>query len=417
MISLRTLFGRDADILRDGDLQMLLLAGLTAPLGAALLSPLLDALTGPFGVSSARIGLLMSAFTAPSIFLIPIVGVISDRVGRKPVLVAGLVLFGVGGGGLVFTTDFKVALGLRLLQGVGAAGILPVIITSIGDIYSGTAETAAQGFRFTSSGLTQSVFPAIAGFLVAFGWRYPILMYGMGLVIAVVVLFGFEEPLETHPRADPSDPSTGGGARAVLRVLSRRRVFGLLVAYGVPAFLYVGFITYVSILVVRLLGGTAGQAGLLVAITNLMKAASASQAGRVAAAFDRQTYPVIGANVAMGAGLVTVAVAPTVAVAGVGVVLLGTGSGLVLSLYRSLLTGLAPEAVRGGVVSAGESTIRIGMTLAPIVAGAAIALAPPTIGFGDAVRLTLLGLAVTGVGVSAAGILVARPLRLTVTSD
>jgi MFS family permease len=414
VVSLRALFGKDADILHDEDFQVLLLAGLTAPLGAALLSPLLGTLTDPFGVSSARIGLLMSAFTAPSIFLIPVAGVISDRVGRKPVLVAGLVLFGIGGCGLAGTTDFEVALLLRLLQGVGGAGILPVIITSIGDIYSGTAETTAQGFRFTSSGVTQTVFPAIAGFLVAFGWQYPLLLYGIAFLMAGVVVAVLEEPSGRRrptDRTDRTGHAPDNGREAFLEAIRRRQVLGLLVVYGIPPALYIGFLTYISIVVARLLDGTPSQAGLLVAVMNVVKAVAASQAGRIAAWFDRQVVLLAAANVLLGGGLATVALAPSVLVVGAGVVLLGGGSGVLMSLYRSLLTRLSPGRVRGSMVSVGESIITLGMTVFPIVAGGTIAFAQSAIGFGAAVRWTLFGLAVGGVASSVAVLLLAHPFE------
>lgn len=411
VVSLRALFGQDAEILYDDDFQALLLAGLTAPLGAALLSPLLGTLTGPLGVSSARIGLLMSAFTAPSILLIPVAGVVSDRVGRKPVLVAGLVLFGIGGCGLVGAPDFEVALLLRLLQGVGGAGILPVIITSIGDIYTGTAETTAQGFRFTSSGVTQTVFPAIAGFLVAFGWQYPLLLYGISFLMAGVVLVTLDEPSGRRGRTDRTDATPDGGTETFLDAVRQRQVLGLLVVYGIPPALYIGFLTYISIVVARLLDGTPAQAGLLVAAMNVVKAAAASQAGRIAAWFDRQVVLLAAANVLLGGGLAMVALAPSVLVAGGGVVLLGGGSGVLMSLYRSLLTRLSPGQVRGSVVSVGESIITLGMTVFPIVAGATIAFARPAVGFGVAVRWTLFGLAVGGVAFSVAALLLACPFE------
>lgn len=411
MVSLRALFGQDADILYDDDFQALLLAGLTAPLGAALLSPLLGTLTAPLGVSSARIGLLMSAFTAPSILLIPVAGMVSDRVGRKPVLVAGLVLFGIGGCGLAGTTDFEVALLLRLVQGVGGAGILPVIITSIGDIYTGTAETTAQGFRFTSSGVTQTVFPAIAGFLVAFGWQYPLLLYGIAFLMAGVVLVTLDEPSGRRGGTDRTDATPDSGTEIFLETIRRRQVFGLLVVYGIPPALYIGFLTYISIVVARLLDGTPAQAGLLVAAMNVVKAATASQAGRIAAWFDRQVVLLAAANALLGGGLATVALAPSVLVVGAGVVLLGGGSGVLMSLYRSLLTRLSPGRVRGSVVSVGESIITLGMTAFPIVAGATIAFAQPAIGFGAAVRWTLFGLAAGGVAFSVVALLMARPFE------
>jgi MFS family permease len=55
----------------------------------------LDTLTEPFGTSAADVGLLISAFTAPGIVMIPVGGAVADRYGRKPVLVASLVLFGL----------------------------------------------------------------------------------------------------------------------------------------------------------------------------------------------------------------------------------------------------------------------------------------------------------------------------------
>lgn len=66
-----------------------------------------------------------------------------------------------GGSGLAiaFTTNFRIALGFRALQGVGFAGVTPVIITCLGDLYEGDAEATAQGIRFGISGVSPSVPP------------------------------------------------------------------------------------------------------------------------------------------------------------------------------------------------------------------------------------------------------------------
>lgn len=156
---LESLLGKDADVLSQRNFQALLVTNLLAPLGVPLLSPILSSLTEPFGVSTARIGLLIAAYTAPPIVLIPIAGILADRYGRKPVMLTGVLLFGVGGMGIAFVTDFRLAIGLRLLQGVGFAGLTPIIITSIGDLYVDSREATAQGVRFMSSGVYQSVFP------------------------------------------------------------------------------------------------------------------------------------------------------------------------------------------------------------------------------------------------------------------
>jgi MFS family permease len=60
----------------------------------------------PFGASSATIGLIMSAFTAPAVVMTPVIGVIADRFGRRPVILSGLVLFGTAGTAITLTTTF-----------------------------------------------------------------------------------------------------------------------------------------------------------------------------------------------------------------------------------------------------------------------------------------------------------------------
>lgn len=132
------LFGDDASILSDLQFQLFITANLMGVLGTALVSPLLDTLIGAFDVSPAQIGLLMSVFTAPPILMIPVAGALADRYGRKPIIICSLVLFGTAGVAIALTTDFLVVLALRFLQGIGFAGIVPIIVTSIGDLYTGT---------------------------------------------------------------------------------------------------------------------------------------------------------------------------------------------------------------------------------------------------------------------------------------
>jgi MFS family permease len=418
-----TLLGENAQAVRDRSFQVLLLANLTSPLGPALVSPLLDTLTGVYGVSEAEIGLLIAAYTAPGIFVIPVVGVLADRYGRKPLLAAGLLLFGCAGVALSLTTDFRAVLALRVLQGVGGAAIVPVIITSIGDLYVGATEATAQGLRLSTSGLTQAVFPAIAGVLVVLAWQYPLLLYAIAVPIAIVVLVRLEEPrgarsdggrdVEGHDSGagvetgrDGADGNESGnasdGAASLLRLAVRRPVLAVLAGRGIPGFCYFGFITYNSIVVVRVLGGSPAQAGLLVTLGSVSYAVSASQAGRVTARFRSRRPPMIGMFLALGAGLGVVAVAPSVLLSGVGVVLLGVGFGTLGSLYRSIVTGIAPESLRGGLVSISESVGRVGITVVPVVMGLLVAALTPAVGLETAVRLTLVAVgvasAVAGIG-------------------
>lgn len=408
MVSLRSLFGEDAGVLRETDFQLLLLANVLAPLGTALLSPALDSLIAPFGVTPADIGLLISVFTAPAIVMIPVAGVLADRLGRKPILLGGIGLFGVAGTAIALTTDFRVALGLRLLQGVAFGGISPIIITSIGDLYGGTKEATAQGMRFTGSGVTTAVFPLVSGVVVAIAWWYPFVLYAIAFPIGLAVLLWFSEPTDV---AAPSETIADGGSadsqlRALTRLLRHRRVSAMVVARGLPNMVWIGFITYNSIVVVRLIGGTPAQAGGLVTVASVALAVAASQAGRITALFDSRLYPLIGGNVFLGLGFAVVILAPSLLVAGVGIIVTGLGFGVTLALYRSIITGLAPASLRGSLVSLAEAFGRVTSTITPIAMGFVIAVATPVIGFDLALRSAGLAIALVG-GVGGVGLVVA----------
>jgi len=382
VLSATTLFVEDAPILRDRSFQLLLLANLTPPLGNALVSPLLDTLVGPLGTSEAEIGLLLTMFTAPSIFLIPLAGMLADRIGRKYVLIGGLLLFGAGGMGIAFTTDFRVVLGLRLLQGVGFAGLTPIIVTSLGDLYRGSAEATAQGIRFSTSGLSMMTFPFVAGVLVTIAWQFPFLLYGLTVPTALLLFVLFEEPMGT----DSTRGESGTDLRTLARFVSNPRVAAVLVGRSVPNFLYTAFLTYNSFVVVRVIGGNPSEAGLLITAASLMHAVSATQAGRITDMFETRLYPLLGATLSMAGGLTLVGLAPSLPVALVGGGGVGLGFGLSLSLYRSVITDLTTEATRGSVVGVGASLGRVSSTVAPIAMGFAVSVADPVLGFDIAVR-------------------------------
>lgn len=413
MAPLGTLLGKDSDVLRDRNFQLLLVVNLLAPLGVPLVSPILSSLTGPFGVSEATVGLMISFYTAPPIVLIPLVGVLADRYGRKPLMLTGIVLFGIGGAGIAATTDFRVALGLRLLQGIGFAGLTPMIITSIGDNYRGTREATAQGLRFTTSGVYQAVFPLIGGALVVIAWQYPFLLYAMAFPIAVAVYLWFEEPAADDDETALTPAAPRKQVRDLLGLLSDPRVTSLVLARGIPMIVWIGFLTYNSIIVVRVIGGTPSQAGLLVTIDSVTLALGASQAGRISDVFDNRFVPLALGHLALGGGLSAMALSESLMPAAIGVAFLGFGFGVTLSLYRSIVTGLAPTELRGGLVSVAESFGRVTSSATPIMMGAAIGILVPRLGFEAAVRWTGVGTAIASVILGIGLLLVARAYRPT----
>ena len=413
MVSPSSIAGADSGIVRERPFQLLLLINVLPPLGTALLSPVLGSLVEPLGASTANIGLMMSAFTAPSIVVIPIAGVISDRYGRRPVLLFGLVWFGLTGTAIAFVSTFAAALALRALQGIGFAALTPIIITSLGDLYAGTKEATAQGLRFTGSGLSQTAFPLAAGVLVGLAWQYPFLLYAVAFPIAAVVYVYFEEPLDEA--ADEESEGVRAQIGDMRALVAHRRAWTMVVARGSANVAWFGFLTYNSILVVDVLGHTPAEAGILAALASLTYALAASQAGRVADAFDDRLYPLVATNASMGAGLALAFLARSFAVAAVGVAFMGIGFGLVLSIYRSVITTLPPADLRGGLVSLGEGSGRAAATATPVIMGVAVAVATGPLGFETAVRAVGAGAGAVGAGVGIACLLLmsaSPPIRI-----
>ena len=413
MVSPSSIAGTDSGIVRERPFQLLLLINVLPPLGTALLSPVLGSLVEPLGASTANIGLMMSAFTAPSIVVIPIAGVISDRYGRRPVLLFGLVWFGLTGTAIAFVSTFAAALALRALQGIGFAALTPIIITSLGDLYAGTKEATAQGLRFTGSGLSQTAFPLAAGVLVGLAWQYPFLLYAVAFPIAAVVYVYFEEPLDEA--ADEESEGVRAQIGDMRALVAHRRAWTMVVARGSANVAWFGFLTYNSILVVDVLGHTPAEAGILAALASLTYALAASQAGRVADAFDDRLYPLVATNASMGAGLALAFLARSFAVAAVGVAFMGIGFGLVLSIYRSVITTLPPADLRGGLVSLGEGSGRAAATATPVIMGVAVAVATGPLGFETAVRAVGAGAGAVGAGVGIACLLLmsaSPPIRI-----
>ncbi|MEH1888101.1 MAG: MFS transporter [Nostoc sp.] len=94
---------------------------------------------------------MITVYTLPSLFLGPIIGVLADRWGRKIIIVPSLFLFGIAGTACTFARDFNLLLWLRLLQEIGAASLLSLSITLIGDFYTGDRRSTAMGYNASIS--------------------------------------------------------------------------------------------------------------------------------------------------------------------------------------------------------------------------------------------------------------------------
>lgn len=384
---LRWSFGEEGDVAADPLLQLLISTTMMSVAGVFVVSPIVSSLAVPFGVSGATAGQLMTVFTAPSILLAPVMGMLADRLGRKPVLVGGLVVFGVAGAGVGVVNSFAVALLLRGLQGVGYAATIPIAVAIIGDLYAGGREATAQGLRVAGIQTTSFVLPPIAGFLVGQSWRLPFLLFGIAIPVAVwawVSLPAFE------PETTRSVVRYG---RDLAAAVSRPLMALVMLSFALRFLLTFGFFAYVSVLLADVLGASAVTSGLVVGIFGITSMVAATQAGRLADRWNALLV-MVGGFVVAGAGLSAVGALPALPAIGVATAIFGVGAGVTGPVQKSLVTQLATPSLRAGSVSAAVILQSVGQTAGPLVMGLLITRIPAAESF------FVLGVGGGGLGVA-----------------
>jgi MFS family permease len=345
---------------RSGTFHVIIASSLMGVMGVSLISPVLPELRDAFAVSDAQVGLVITAFSLPGIFLTPFIGLAADRIGRKRVLVPLLVLFGLSGAAIAFTTDFLVVLGLRALQGIGATALVMLAVTLIGDIYEGAQLTALIGVNGSMIGVGAAFFPLVGGTLAEIAWNVPFLVYGVGVLVGLIAVVVVQEPA----RDEAADVRTYFGRMvAISQVPKALAIFGALLA---AVFLFYGaLITALPLLLSDEFGLSPGTIGPILAVISVTEATIASQYGRVAQIRTGPELVALG-FVAYGSGFLLLWITSSIEVIVVALLAFGVGFGVIFpSIDATLITDIS-EDLRAGVMGMRTSMLRFGQTLGPV---------------------------------------------------
>lgn len=360
---------------------------------SVIISPALPGMATDLGVSDARVGLVITAITLPPMLLAPVMGVAGDMFGRRVVAVPGLLLYGGAGVAVAVAPTFTAVLGLRTLQGIAMAGIAPLTVTLLGDLYDGSMRTTAQGMRSSTAGISLAGGPLVAGVLASIGWQYPFLLYGFPFLSAAAVYWAVPE---TAPDREDA-PSIRGTLRAYVRsIASEVGNPSLLVVLGggfVRFFSLFGFLTFVPIFAVRALGASPSVAGLLLSVSGIRIVLSPT-AGWWVSRFSRR-QALLGMVVLQLSTLALIPFAPNVWwLAGLAVVY-GFGDALFDPIINDGASSMVRPHNRNGVVGGLRVLKEAGKTAAPAVLGAVLA----TLGYASMFISVSVVLAVYGVAI------------------
>lgn len=165
-----------------------------------MILPSLAEMAEEFDVSYGYVNLAISGYLAITACLQLVIGPMSDRFGRRPVLLVSVAVFTFASVGCVLAQDFWVFLAFRLLQGAIAAGqVLSRAI--IRDMHPPSEAASLMGFVAMSMALAPMLAPVLGGALhMLFGWRAGFGLFTL-LGFAVLVLLWFDLGETHHTRS------------------------------------------------------------------------------------------------------------------------------------------------------------------------------------------------------------------------
>ena len=360
---------------RDNGRSPVLLMALTVFIdiaGFGLILPLLPFWAERLGANPTQVGLILTAYALAQFLFTPLLGAISDRFGRKPVILISLLIEALSFALTALAGSLWFLLAARFIGGLGASniGTAQAVVAD-----TTTPETRARGMGMIGAaiGLGFVVGPALGGALTGVSAGTPFwAAMGVALVNAVLAFFLMPETRKARVATDgvalsARRPSLLAGWATALRhpavtrlvlvnflftlaftameavfPLFTQRVFGWQAVQNGYVF------TYVGVIVVLMQGGLVGQ---------IVK--------RIG---ERATM--IAGLALLAAGLLLLPFGLTLPVMLVALALLSAGDGAVSPTSSALLSFAAPEDAQGATLGVAQGVAGLGRVIAPVAAGA-----------------------------------------------
>jgi EmrB/QacA subfamily drug resistance transporter len=182
-------------------------------LDATIISTAVFTIVGDLGGFS-QFPWLFSIYLLTQAVSVPIYGKLADIFGRKPVMLLGIALFGVGSVLCGIAWSMPALIAFRAVQGLGAGAVQPMSMTIAGDIYTLAERAKAQGYLASVWGMSAVVGPTLGGLFSEYlSWRWIFFVnIPLCLLAAVMLIRNFDEQ---RVRTQRSIDYAGAGILAV----------------------------------------------------------------------------------------------------------------------------------------------------------------------------------------------------------
>jgi len=348
-----------------------LLMAMTA-IGPATLNILVPALPGlitSLATDTGTVQLMLSLYLLSLATAQLLLGPLSDRFGRRPVVLAGLTLTVFASLAGAATNSIGALIAARILQAIGASSGVVIGRAIIRDLYERDRAAAMIGLVATAMVIAPMVSPLIGGLLdIGFGWKAIFLF--IALLSAAVLSWAILVLPETRPRSVARAPTKLWQEWQALLASGKFHGYVLCGALGsAPFFTFLGGGPHV---VVTLMGRSAAEFGLWFAVTSLGYMSGNFTAARLSQRFgvDWMILAGIGFEVA-GAGL-TAALVAALPGGGPAIIFLpqlviAYGNGLLLPNAIAGAVSVRPQAAGAASGMTGFTQMAIGAASTQVV--------------------------------------------------
>ncbi len=327
--------------------------------GFSMIIPVMPQLIVDYNVSTMHLGFVLAIYSIASFISAPFFGMLSDKIGRRPLLIVGLLVFALSFFVFAVMSHSLTVLYITRFVGGMASGALYTATTSmVADLTSVQERTKYMGLVGMSMGFGFVFGPGIGGMLGSVAMSMPFFMTSAVILVALIVAFLFIQ--ETYK------PSTvPQGKITMAKEYFIQPVGILLVATFFVMFMMSGMESTFQLLGQKLINITPGQMGVLFFIGGIFNVIV--QGGIIRKLKDGQEYPamIIGQALALIAFIMLPFMTGLV-YAGVCIVLLMSGNALVKTLMTSQITKEALSHEVGKLTATTYSLDSLGRIAGPI---------------------------------------------------
>ncbi|MDF2065671.1 MFS transporter [Bacillus sp. Cr_A10] len=173
--------------------------------GIGLVIPVMPQYLETFGVAGQALGFIIASFALGQFLFSPLAGDLSDSLGRKKLIIVGLVIFSASQLWFGMATHEWMLYCARFVSGIGGAFLIPATMAFVADITSLEERGKGMGLLGASMSLGFMIGPAIGGFLANVSLTFPFYMAALAAILSAIVSFFILPDIKNAVSANPPE--------------------------------------------------------------------------------------------------------------------------------------------------------------------------------------------------------------------